>query len=171
MDVSKFVVVAFALLTALAFPGFSCGDDSALTPCEIVKEKCTRTRNHFGKCFPDEGSKGDACCAENFGLKCAEEMTIEEGMAVDPVFAQAIKCELRAHPNLQSYIDCLPDKSECNMCDRKAWEEADRRDILECPRNVQCLLREIPDLDSLRKCFVKYDRARGDKEAEAKCGF
>uniref|UniRef100_A0A914I9X4 Uncharacterized protein n=1 Tax=Globodera rostochiensis TaxID=31243 RepID=A0A914I9X4_GLORO len=170
---SKFVVIAFALLTALTLPGLSWGDDSAsaaeeeeLTPCQKMMAKC---RGNWGECFPREAYNGDACCQQGASFKCGDDMTIEEGMTVDPVYAEAITCQLRAHPNLQSYVDCLPDMSECNMCDRKPWEEPDRRDILECPRNVQCILREIPDLDSLRKCFVKYDRARGDEEAEAKC--
>uniref|UniRef100_A0A183BJW9 GRANULINS domain-containing protein n=1 Tax=Globodera pallida TaxID=36090 RepID=A0A183BJW9_GLOPA len=118
MDVSKSVVAAFALLTALTLPGLSWGDDSAsapkvLTPCEKLAAKCSKQSNNWGECFPRDGYNGDACCDKGNAWKCGIDMTMDERISKDPTYAKMMNCALAGHPDMESLKKCLPDKSEC----------------------------------------------------------
>uniref|UniRef100_A0A914I6V0 Uncharacterized protein n=1 Tax=Globodera rostochiensis TaxID=31243 RepID=A0A914I6V0_GLORO len=154
MDVSIFGLVAFALLTALTLSGLSWGVDSAsapevLTPCEKMMAKC---RDNWGECFPREGYNGDACCQQGASFKCGDDMTVDERISKDPVYAKLVNCMIAGHPDMESLNKCLPcpNKRPCHGLD-----EEDKAFMEECPKVLKCLQRKHSDFDALKKCLPK----------------
>uniref|UniRef100_A0A914I9X9 Uncharacterized protein n=1 Tax=Globodera rostochiensis TaxID=31243 RepID=A0A914I9X9_GLORO len=160
---SKFVVIAFALITALILPGLSWGDDSAsapevLTPCEKMMAKC---RGNWGECFPRDGYKGDACCEKGSSWKCNEDMTIDELILKNPAIAKMMNCFLAGHPDLESLKKCMPHPSECKGCDVEPdWNQLDK-----CPRKFKCLQRKHSDIYALAKCMPKKPETKEECNA------
>uniref|UniRef100_A0A914I965 Uncharacterized protein n=1 Tax=Globodera rostochiensis TaxID=31243 RepID=A0A914I965_GLORO len=161
MGVSKSGLVAFALLTALAFPGQIRGDDFAsaaeeeeLTPCQKMMAKC---HDNWGECFPRDGYRGDACCDKGSSWKCSEDMTLDEQTSKDPTMAKIKNCFLAGHPDWESFERCLPDPSECKsprLCHSGSEEKAK---VAKCPRKFKCFLRKHSDIAALKRCMPKND--------------
>uniref|UniRef100_A0A914I7M5 Uncharacterized protein n=1 Tax=Globodera rostochiensis TaxID=31243 RepID=A0A914I7M5_GLORO len=191
---SKFVVIAFALITALILPGLSWGDDSAsapevLTPCEKMMAKC---RGNWGECFPRDGYKGDACCEKGSSWKCNEDMTIDELILKNPAIAKMMNCFLAGHPDLIAlrffnliFQNCffgdsapvgVPDfKSAKNESLKKCMPhpseckgcdvEPDWNQLDKCPRKFKCLQRKHSDIYALAKCMPKKPETKEECNA------
>uniref|UniRef100_A0A183CJ80 Secreted protein n=1 Tax=Globodera pallida TaxID=36090 RepID=A0A183CJ80_GLOPA len=158
MGISKSVVAAFALLTALTLPGLSWGDDSAsaLSIPEGCKKKAAECEKcNWGDCHPSSGFASDGCCSAGHQFKCCE--TAPE--VLTPCEKLAAKCSKQGN----NWGECFPrDGYNGDACCEKgnAWKCGGDMTIDELilkdpayAQYINCYIAGHPDMESLKKCM------------------
>uniref|UniRef100_A0A914HLZ2 Uncharacterized protein n=1 Tax=Globodera rostochiensis TaxID=31243 RepID=A0A914HLZ2_GLORO len=162
MGISKSGVVAIALLTALAFPGLSWGDDDFVSAYEELPE-CSKMmascRQYWGECFPRTGYNGDACCQKGQSFKC-----------VDRVPEELTPCEKMAAVCIDKWGECFAREGHSgDACCQKgfAWkcgnhmtpQEAGSKDP-GYEKIKTCLLSLYPDSEGFEKCIPNVSECK-----------